>query len=499
MGEFFRNLVNMSIAASWLILAVMGLRPVMKKAPKWTRCLLWAMVAVRLICPFSFESALSLVPSPETLPQKVMTGPSYRIDTGVQPVDTAVNGYLGDRYFEGVTVPAHNGSHVMNVLGAVWLLGLLILALYGLVSYGRLRRDVREAVPLRDRVWICDEINTPFILGILRPRIYLPSDLISAQPPHVLPYVLAHEQAHLKRHDHWWKPLGFTLLAMYWFNPLVWAAYILLCRDIELACDEKVIRDFGMEERKAYSDALLSCSLSRRRIMACPLAFGEVGVRERIRSVLKYRKPAFGIVIGAVLICVVMGGCFLTNPKSDTEETNAGTSETDADHTAASAGAEPVIDGEEDSPTALTPEMLPESGGSTDGDIAGLLDAIESSPLSSSNPADYIQSHQEEYDTLISYGDQTLHYIFGQFLAGGQTGLRGLIMQTALDELAPESRLSLQAENGQAYFEAWAQEAERQAEEIGMEELEKYYPAAWLYMESRTQIRSQVQSDMGSP
>jgi len=313
MDALFLKLLNMSIAASWLIVAVILLRLLLKKAPKGMRCVLWTLVALRLLCPFSLESAWSLVPSTETLPPTLISGssPSFNINTGVGVIDAPANEYPGAHYFEGVSVPANNGSRLMTVLGWVWLAGLAAMLLHASVSYLRLRRRVGAALPLGDKIWLCDAVETPFILGLLKPRVYLPSDIGEEQ----ISYVIAHERAHLKRRDHWWKPLGFLIMAIHWFNPLVWLAYILLCRDIELACDERVIREMGLADKKAYSDALLSYSLPRPVAVACPLAFGEVGAKERIKAVLNYKKPAFWLVAAAVAACAVAAVCFLTDPK----------------------------------------------------------------------------------------------------------------------------------------------------------------------------------------
>ena len=313
MNELFLKIINMSILASWLILAVLILRLVLKKAPKWVNVLLWGIVAVRLICPFSFESALSLIPSAETFPEKIISGPSFDIQTGISPVDNRINDYLGDRYFEGVTVPANNGNNIMTILTIVWTIGILLLVAYTVISYWRLRRKVDTAVRYKDNIFQSENVSSPFVLGIINPRIYLPFSMNEQDMEHVV----AHEQAHIRRKDHWWKPLGFLLLTIYWFNPLMWLAYVLLCRDIELACDEKVIKKLGNEQRADYTQALVACSVNRRMIAACPLAFGEVGVKERVKSVMNYKKPAFWIIILAVIACVVVVVCFLTNPKQD--------------------------------------------------------------------------------------------------------------------------------------------------------------------------------------
>ena len=310
MNELFLKIINMSISASWLVMAVLILRLVLKKAPKWVNVLLWGIVAVRLICPFSFESALSLIPSAETFPEKAISGPSFDVQTGITPVDNRINDYLGDRYFEGVTVPANNGNHMMNILSIVWTIGILLLIAYTVISYWRLHREIDTAVRYKDNLFQSENVSSPFVLGLIKPRIYLPFS-INGQD---LEHVVAHEQAHIHRKDHWWKPLGFLLLTIHWFNPFVWLSYVLLCRDIELACDEKVIRELGNEQRADYTQALVACSINRRTIAACPLAFGEVCVKERVKSVMNYKKPAFGIVILAVIACVSVAVCFLTNP-----------------------------------------------------------------------------------------------------------------------------------------------------------------------------------------
>ena len=310
MNELFLKIVNMSISASWLVLVVLILRFVLKKAPKWVNILLWGIVAIRLICPFSFESALSLIPSAETFPEKVISGPSFDVQTGITPVDNRINDYLGDRYFEGVTVPANNGNNIMTILTIVWTIGILLLVAYTVISYWRLRRKVDTAVRYKDNIFQSENVKSPFVLGIIKPRIYLPFNMNGQD----LEHVVAHEQAHIHRKDHWWKPFGFLLLTIHWFNPLVWLAYVLLCRANELACDERVIKELGNEQRADYTQALVACSVNRRMIAACPLAFGEVGVKDRVKSVMNYKKPAFWGVVLAVIVCVFVAVCFLTNP-----------------------------------------------------------------------------------------------------------------------------------------------------------------------------------------
>ena len=311
MAAVFLKLLNLSISASWLVLAVLVLRLVSKRSPKWVNVLLWGIVALRLVLPFSIESALSLIPSAETVsPAAVQFDPAPTITSGVSVIDNAVNPSLSE-HFSAVPTASVNPLYVWTeIAGWVWLIGLGAMLLYALVSYLRLRRRVSVSLPVQDHIYLCDAISSPFILGVVKPHIYLPSGLDEVQRQNVL----AHEQAHLARRDHWWKPLGFALLAVYWFNPVLWLAYTLLCRDIELACDERVIRTMDESAVKTYSTVLLACSMPRKAVITCPLAFGEVGVKERVRNALHYKKPAFWVVAASVTVCVVVAVCFLTDP-----------------------------------------------------------------------------------------------------------------------------------------------------------------------------------------
>ena len=313
MSELFLEIVNRSIAASWIVIAVLILRFCLKKAPKWVNVLLWGIVAVRLIFPFSIESALSLIPSAETVSPSIMMETAPSVQTGVPALDQVINPVIDHSLAPAPGASANPLQIWIPVLTVIWLLGVAALFLYSAVSYRRLRRRVCEAVILRDNIYQSENAGSPFVLGIIQPKIYLPYSVDSG----ALAYVIAHEQAHIRRGDHWWKPLGFLLLTVHWFNPLLWLSYILLCRDIELACDERVIREMGNEQRADYTHALVSCSVSRRSIAACPLAFGEVGVKTRVKSVMNYKKPAFWIILASALICAAAAVCFLTNPKTE--------------------------------------------------------------------------------------------------------------------------------------------------------------------------------------
>jgi beta-lactamase regulating signal transducer with metallopeptidase domain len=313
MSAVFLKILNMGITASWLILAVFLTRQLLKKAPKWVPCLLWGLVAIRLICPFSFESVISLIPSTETIPVNIAQQHEPAITSGITIVNEVVNPIVAKSF---TTVSADNANPLQNLISVaaiVWIAGIIIMLTYALFSYLKLKKTVSVCVPVGERLLACDEVRAPFILGVFRPVIYIPSSMSGD----TLEYAIRHEKAHLQRHDHWWKPLGFLLLSVYWFNPLCWIAYILLCRDIEMACDEKVICDMDKDDMAAYSQALLDSSFPRKQIAACPLAFGEVGVKERVKGVLNYKKPAFWIILVAVIACIVLAVCLMTDPLSD--------------------------------------------------------------------------------------------------------------------------------------------------------------------------------------
>lgn len=308
------KLINTSISASWLILAIIILRFSFKNIPKSMRCALWGLVAVRLLLPFSIHSSLSLIPSAEIIPENILY-----MDVTAVPQETAQDIAVNPILPGSAETPKNTASLFwkFDTYGtAVWLTGMTLIIAYALISYLRLRRIVSASLRLKGNIWICDQIDSPFILGLIRPRIYLPSSM----ERDIYLYVIVHEQAHLQRLDHCWKPLGFVLLAVYWFNPLIWVSYILLCRDIELACDEKVIRTMGMREKKAYSEALLSCSVAAPVISACPLSFGEVGVKARVKAILRYKKPAFWVVLTATVIGLMLAVCFLTDPPENFTE-----------------------------------------------------------------------------------------------------------------------------------------------------------------------------------
>ena len=310
MSELFLKIVNMSISASWVVGAVLALRFCLKKAPKWVNVLLWGIVAARMVFPFSIESVLSLIPSAETISPTIMMEQTPSVQTGVPALNHVINPVISGSFTPAPGASANPLQIWIPVLAGIWLFGIVALFLYSAVSYCRLRRKVCEAVILRGNIYQSENICSPFVLGIIKPKIYLPYHMDSREMDHVI----AHEQTHIRRKDHWWKPLGFLLLTIHWFNPLMWLSYVLLCRDIELACDEKVIGKMGNAQRADYTQALVACSVDRRLIAACPLAFGEIGVKERVKSVMNYKKPAFWIVLASVIVCAVIAVCFLTNP-----------------------------------------------------------------------------------------------------------------------------------------------------------------------------------------
>ena len=340
MGEVLVKLLNMSIAASWLILTVCLLRVLMKRAPRWIICALWGLVAIRLICPVAIESEISLIPSIE--PIQMEQAQSVVIPSGTSGKDASIGTTDGQQALN-VTIPQGQSGNTFSkseiradgakqtftewdVAGSVWLIGAGVILAIALIHFIKLKRSLREAVPLRENIWICDAVTSPFILGIGKPRIYLSSSMDEAQ----MESVIAHENAHIRRFDPLWKMLGYLLLAVYWFNPLSWLAYHFLCKDIELACDEKVVRTLPLQKRQEYCEALLACSTQKHMRLSYPLAFGEVGVKDRVKNVLHYRKPQLWVILVAVVVCAVVCVCFLTNPKEQPKESTEGYNSEDA-------------------------------------------------------------------------------------------------------------------------------------------------------------------------
>lgn len=317
LSDTFLKILNMSMAAVWIILAVILLRILFKRCPKIITCIMWVLVNIRLICPFSFESFLSLVPSSIIISPNVIANPAnYSANIITPATDSAFNSAVSNS--TGSAAANYLGLAI-SILSLIWIAGIISLLSFAIISFFKLRRKVRITAPYKDNVLLCDTVESPFILGIFKPKIYLPSDM----DENYIPYVLAHERAHLFRKDYWLKPLAFFILSLHWFNPLCWVGYILMCRDIEFACDERAVKHLGFEKRRQYSQALLDCSTNRHKISACPLAFGETGVMARIKNVLSYKKPAFWLTITAILACIAAAVCLMTNQIADAHVNNS--------------------------------------------------------------------------------------------------------------------------------------------------------------------------------
>ena len=315
MAELFLKFVNMSISASWIVLAVVLLRMALKKAPKWINPVLWGIVGLRLILPFSIRSVLSLIPSAETIDPDIMHSQASVIHSGIPAVDHAVNSTIAELFTPAAAIQFQIW---INAAAVIWVMGITAALLYAIIRYIRLGSRMKTAVLLRDNIYQSEFAASPFVSGILRPRIYLPFKITDKN----MIYVIAHEQAHIKHGDHWAKPIGFLLLCLHWFNPVLWAAYGLFCRDIEFACDERVVKQLSGEERADYSQALLSFSTSRERPAA--LAFGEIGVKKRIREVLRYQKPKAWLSLAAAMLCAIAAVCFLTDPAARSAPSDGG-------------------------------------------------------------------------------------------------------------------------------------------------------------------------------
>lgn len=316
MSQVFLKLVNMGISAGWIVLAVCLCRLLFKKMPKWITVLLWGIVALRLICPFTVESMLSLIPSKETVSPDIMMDATPELNTGIPELNGIINPSFTQSFTPDLLASANPLQIFVPLAALVWGVGVVAILGYGFFSYVRVRRKVKTAVLLEKGIYQCETVGTPFVLGLIKPTVYLPFSMDEKD----MDSVIAHEKAHIQRKDHLWKPLGYLLLAVYWFHPLIWLGYILLCRDIELACDEKVIRDMDVSQRADYTEALLKCAVNHPSITACPLAFGEVGVKKRVKTVLRYKKPAFWLLILGIILCGVLAICFLTDPVTPSEE-----------------------------------------------------------------------------------------------------------------------------------------------------------------------------------
>ncbi len=310
MSVVFLKMVNMSISAGWMILAVLIARLFLRKSPRWVLCLLWGAVAIRLTVPFFFESAVCLIPSVETVPLNIAFQQRPALNTGISVVNELINPFVAEVFTPASHKQISRLQFAIHAAAAIWIIGIVIMLTYALFSYLKLKRTVSACITAGKNIMICDEISTPFLLGVFSPVIYVPSS-VAGETYH---YVILHEVSHIMRHDHWWKPLGFLLASLHWYNPLCWISYVLFCRDIETACDEKVIAGMDRNDRAAYAQALLNCSNPHRGFYASPISFCETGIKERVRFVLEYTKPSFKNVSIALVISALVTGCFLTDP-----------------------------------------------------------------------------------------------------------------------------------------------------------------------------------------
>lgn len=310
MSKLFLSVVNTSILAGYLVLVVLILRLLLKRAPKRIMILLWGIVAVRLVGQFSIQSSLCLFPR-EVISTEIKMGQEPLVDTGFFALDNIINPAIHSSLSANHAGGISTLQRVVDALAVVWLAGIVVLLVYTAISFLRIRKNISTAVLVRDNIFRSENVKSPFVFGLVRPRIYLPLHLNEAD----MSSVIAHEQAHIKRGDYIIKPVGYLLLVAHWFNPLIWLAYMLFCKDIELACDERVIRKYTAKQRADYSQALLNCSMDKHSAMVHPLSFGEVGVKSRVKSVLNYKKPTFWIGVAAIVAIVVTALCFLTSPK----------------------------------------------------------------------------------------------------------------------------------------------------------------------------------------
>jgi len=317
MSDIFLKVLNTSISAGWIVLIVATLRLILKRAPKWVMCLMWFAVGMRLVLPISFESPISLLPSKETVNNSLFYG-RFVIQSGVRELDGLLNTYLGENYCEGITAPIGHFDNIMDICGMIWLSVAAVFMLYGIISYTYLSIKVSISLPYKDNIFFCETIDSPFTFGIFSTKIYLPIQMDEKDRA----CVILHEQAHVSRHDTLWKLLAGVLVAVYWFNPIIWLSYTLFIRDIEYACDEKVIGRMDLKEKKLYSSALIACKKRQGSFLGSTAAFGEISVKKRILTVLMYKRPNIKMRIVSLLLCILLFACFLTDPVSDMRRYN---------------------------------------------------------------------------------------------------------------------------------------------------------------------------------
>ena len=311
MDSLFLHVINMSITAGYVIIFVAAIRLLLKKLPKIYSYMLWLAVLFRLVCPFSFESMLSLIPKNINIPQDIAYSAKPEISSGIAAVDNIINNVLPAPLNEAASI---NPMQVWLAVGeAIWIAGIAVLLIYSVFTAVKLRRNLRYAKHIENNIFITDSFKTPFVFGIINPGIYLPSNLSESERS----YVLLHEQTHIKRADHIVKPVFFLITCIHWFNPLVWLAFYLMSEDMELSCDEKVVKQMGSNIKKEYSASLLSMSTGRKIVGGCPLAFGENNTKGRIKNILNYKRPAFWVLAVVVIVIVVIIAGLIANPKTE--------------------------------------------------------------------------------------------------------------------------------------------------------------------------------------
>ncbi|MDD3840646.1 MAG: M56 family metallopeptidase [Clostridia bacterium] len=453
MDKLFLQMLNMSVTASYAIIIVIIARLFLKKVPKVFSYALWSVVLFRLICPISFESIFSLIPiNKNTIPQHIVYQQRPQIQSGLNAIDQTVNNLL-----PAPTIgESANPLQIWMAVGkAVWIFGIVVLLIYFIVTSVKLYSRVKYARHIKDNVYEMDIIETPFVFGIIRPKIYLPIGLSQNEKP----YIIKHEQIHIKRLDYLIKPFAFLVLCVHWFNPLVWVAFFLMGQDMELSCDESVIKQLGSDIKKDYSSSLLALSTGRRIVGGCPLAFGENDTKGRIKNILNYKKPVFLVVVIAVVAVVAVCVGLMSNPKDEDVDLSSPDS---ISHVGG-------VDGPAKIYTRPTLDTL--------------FEKLIKSPKNSSNPSDYIAANQKVFDEIVSYGDSALVYCFNIFEQGGQTSLKGHLMMAVCRNILAKDDLALDVTTGQEWYDEYKEYAIHLEKNNGLEFLEKHNFGAYLLLQ----------------
>lgn len=462
MEKLFLQVLNMSITSCYVIIFMVAVRLLLKKCPKIFSYALWSIVLFRLVCPFSFESIFSLLPfNSQVVSSDIIDSQQPGIiPAPINAVDIAVNHFTSVPLETGAN---DNPKQIWLIIGElIWIVGIVLLLSYSIFSTVKVVKKLKYAQHSSKNIYITKDFTSAFVFGIISPKIFLPEYITQREQE----YILLHEQKHIQRLDHIIKPLAFLVLCIHWFNPFVWVVFFLMGEDMEMSCDESVIKQLGNGIKREYSSSLLSLSTGKKIIGGSPLAFGENNTKSRIKNVLTYKKPTFWVLFITVIAVVIIAVGLLTNPKSSKSNNlpivNHKTKE--YEHT------------EKESDETITPTV------NVNDIITDLFDEMMKESLASSNPYDYVKENPAMFNEIVSYGNNALLYCFHLFEQGEQTDLKGHLMMYVCRAIQSEAQNDLGYHTGQLWYESFKEDALKLRESYSMEEIEKHYPTYFVLL-----------------